>query len=279
MTMAGMLSVGILLGTAGVSAFADGTAAAKEKSYTGTISAVDAKEKTVRVKEFLFHKTFVLGDNCVLALGENKNAPITDLRAGEKVRVSYLNASGVLVADRIDQEKLTFFGEVQSIDAANRTLTAKQGAETKTFNLAGECRILLNGSRHGALADVKPGSRVTVTYEIPGNELVARQIEQRSKVFVGKLEAFDAPNRTLKASRLLDNKKFNLADDCTIIIDGRTDARPDELKVGQKYELSYDNVDGVNVVNRIAVWESPKETSMTQKSSSTTPQSYPGYGY
>ncbi len=272
MTMGRMLLLGTLFSAGAVSALANDTMAPQEKSYAGSITAVNANEKTVRVKQFLFHKTFVLGDNCVLALGEKQNAPFTDLRRGEKVKISYKDASGVLVADRIAQEKLAFLGEVQSVDPANLTLTVKQGAETKTFNVAGECRFMFSGIRHGSLGDLKAGSRVTVTYEIPGDQLVAREIEQNSRVFIGKLESFDLPNGTLKAVSGLESKKFNLADGCTVIIDGRTDARPDELRMGRKYELSYDNVDGINVVNRIASWEAPKATSVSQKTPGTMPQ-------
>ena len=40
----------------------------KDKTWTGTITALNDKDHTVKVEQYLFHKTFVLGDNCVLAI-------------------------------------------------------------------------------------------------------------------------------------------------------------------------------------------------------------------
>src|SRR5690349_13955087 len=69
-----------------------------EKSYTGTITSVDTKENTVRVRGYLFSKSFVLGEGCTLALGEKTKATLSDFRLGQRVDICYKNASGVLVA-------------------------------------------------------------------------------------------------------------------------------------------------------------------------------------
>src|SRR5271170_3463088 len=42
------------------------TTPANEKQYTGMIMSVNDQEHSVTVKDMMFHKTFRLGDNCVI---------------------------------------------------------------------------------------------------------------------------------------------------------------------------------------------------------------------
>ncbi len=102
------------------------------------------------------------------------------------------------------------------------------------------------------LTDIQTGNHVTVTYETPGGTLTARQIAQTSIEFTGILTAIDLGEKTLKAKALFGSKKFNVADDCAIIINGRTGGQLSDLKPNDKLVFSYDEINGVNVVNRIA---------------------------
>jgi len=52
---------------------------------------------------------------------------------------------------------------------------------------------------------------------------------------------------------LFDTKTFNLADNCAIVIDGKTDGQLSDLKPDDKLVFSYDEINGVNVANRIAL--------------------------
>ena len=133
--------------------------------------------------------------------------------------------------------------------------------------MADDLGVVLNGSNRGTLDDVKLGSQVTVVYEIPSNQFVARQIESRRNTFVGALGAVSMPDRTIKAGKgLLGDKKFHLTDNCVIVINGKTDAKLSDLQVGQNYEFDYEVVDGVNVVNRIAPVQTQEKTEVSQQS-------------
>jgi len=249
-----------------VCAYADGTTAVKEKTYSGTITAVDAKEKVVKVQGYLLTKTFELADKCELKLGDKREASLGDFRPGQRVDVVYKDAGGVLVASRITQELLRFSGEVSAIDRAGRTIAIHDLGLTRTFAMPDELGVVLNGSSRGTLDDVKLGSQVTVVYEIPNNQFVARQIEARSAMYVATLNAVDLPNRTIKAGKsLLGDKKFHLTDNCTIVINGKTDGKLSDLRVGQNYELDYEVVGGVNVVTRIAAVDMPAKTEVSQQ--------------
>jgi Cu/Ag efflux protein CusF len=258
-----------LISAFAVFAHADGTTAAKGKTYSGTVIAVDAKEKVIKVQGYLLTKTFVLADKCEMKLGDKQEASsLGDFRPGQRVDVVYKDAGGVLVANRISQELLRFSGEVTAVDRASRTLTIHDLGLTRTFAMADDLGIVLNGSNRGTLDDVKLGSQVTVTYEIPNNQFVARQVESRRSTFVGVLGAVSLPDRTVKAGKgLLGDKKFHLTDNCVIVMNGKTDAKLSDLRVGQNYEMDYEVVDGVNVVNRIAPVDVPPKTEVSQSSS------------
>src|SRR5690349_14814366 len=127
----------------------------KEKSYSGIIDRVDAKEKTVKLKGMLFTRTFNIADNCEFSLGDKKDATLDNLRAGQKVDVQYKDASGVLVANRFTQEELSYSGTVQAIDRNAHTLKLSHSGLHKTFELPGDCRVILRDDRSGSLEDVK----------------------------------------------------------------------------------------------------------------------------
>jgi len=93
----------VLTATAVFRASADqaATAARPEKSCTGTVASVDPKEHVLSVKGWtMMNKSFNVGANCAYHQLDKNNATVNDLRAGEKVTVSYQVVHGVLIADR-----------------------------------------------------------------------------------------------------------------------------------------------------------------------------------
>ncbi len=124
---------------------------------------------------------------------------------------------------------------------------------------------MLRGDKAGTLADLPPGCHVTVLYEKPAGQLTARQIDQTSAMFTGELTAMDLTARTVKAKHELGGaKQFNLADDCAIMVNGKADGHMRDLRPGEKLMFSYNNVNGVNVVTRIAPAESPAPAMTAQ---------------
>jgi hypothetical protein len=260
------IGLAVWFGVSASSARADEQAAMKqkEKTYSGIVTSVDAKEKTVMVEGTLFGKTFNVADNCEFTLGDTKSATLGDLRAGQRVGVNYKDAGGVLVANRFAQEELRYSGTVQAVDRNTHTLKLSRSGLHKTFELPGDCKVILRDDRGGSLEDVKAGHQVTVVYELPGGSPTAREIEQSSATFVGTLDAIDASARTVKAKRFVGDRKFSLADNCKIVVNGITDGKLSDLRLGQKLVVSFEPVDGVNVANRIAQTEEPTKSEMSQ---------------
>jgi hypothetical protein len=244
----------VLTATAVFRASADqaAPAARPERSYTGTVVSVDPKEHTLETKGLVLSKKFNLGDACTYALLDQDSGTAGDLRPGEKVTVSYQDAQGVLIADRVEQQPMKFEGMVTAIDPAKHTLMLHRPTLDKQMQIADDCKIMLRDGKPGTFADIRVGNHVTVTYETPAGTPTAREIAQTSIAFTGTLTAIDLDERTLKARAMFDTKKFNVADHCAIVINGRTDGQLSDLKPDDKLVFSYDEINGVNVANRIA---------------------------
>jgi Cu/Ag efflux protein CusF len=254
-------------GTAGVvSALADQAkvAGTDAKHYTGRVVSVDLKDHTIRVKGLLLSKEFNLGDTCAYTFAGKAGGAAEDLRPGQKVRVEYQDHRGVLVADRVAQEPMRFEGKVKFIDPERSTLTVRHGARSRKFQIAKGCSVKLHDAKTGTLGDVQPGELVTITYETPRGVPTARQIAQTSEEFTGSVVAVDLSDRTVKAKSFLETKRFNLADGCTIMVGGKPAAQMQDLKPGDKITVNYEEVNGVNVADRIAEAGTSSETMTAQ---------------
>lgn len=241
------------------------TAAKPDKTYTGTVISVNPNERVLHVRGLMLSKDFNLGDSCAFVLMDKSSGAMNDLRPGEKITVNYQDAHGVLVADRVEQKPMSYEGTVKSIDPAAHTLTLHLRTENKTFTIPDECKIVLRNDSSGTIADVQLGNHVTVTYETPNNQLVARQIAQTSEKFTGAVTAIDLNEKTLKAKVTFETKKFSVADNCVIVLNGKLDGQLSDLKPNDKLVFNYDEVNGVNVVNRIAAAPAPQmETTSAQ---------------
>jgi hypothetical protein len=252
--------VSVLTMAGALTSSADDTAtnALPHKSYSGTVVSVDAKEHTLGLEGFFTSKTFNLGGNCAYTFVDKGAGAIGDLHPGQRVEVVYQEAHDVLVADRVTQEPMSYEGTVKACEPVQRIITLHGRGRDKTFPIAGDCKVVLRGDKSGSLADIQTGHYVTVTYEIPNNKPTAQKITQTSETFSGSLTAIDLDTKTVKAKSLFDTKKFNLGDNCAIVINGKINGRLADLKPNDKLVFSYDEINGVNVANRIALVGRPQ---------------------
>ena len=257
----------VLTATAAFRASADqsATAALPEKNYSGTVVSINPQEHTLKTKWFVFGKTFNLGAACACTLLDNRVGTVNDLQPGEKVTVRYQNVDGVLVADSVKEQPMRYEGMVKTIDPATHTLTVSVRGMDKTFQIQDGCNVVLHDDKSGTLDDIQTGNHVTVTYETPNGQPTAWQIAQTSIKFTGTLTAIDLGEKTLKASALFGSKKFNVADDCVVVINGKPDGQLSDLKPNDKLVFSYDEINGVNVVNRISPAESQPNSVASTK--------------
>jgi Cu/Ag efflux protein CusF len=222
-----------------------------EKVYKGTIIAVDPPQHTVLVKGLILNKTFNASDMCKVSLEDKPEAALDKLRPGHKVEVYYQNTRGVLVANRIVQHNQVVNGYITAVDPAQRTLTIKGSGGKKHFTVAADCDVLLKDSKVGTLENLKVGHSVNVAFDPADGVWTARKIEQKAETFVGTIQALDAGTRTVRARSFMSERKFNLADGCRIVVEDKTDAGLRDLRIGDRVEFSYEDANGVLVVNRI----------------------------
>lgn len=76
----------------------------KNPTFTGTIRAIDARTRTVTARNLMGEKKFHLANGCKIVVDGRINAGLADLRIGDRMSVSYEDANGVLVANRIGRE-------------------------------------------------------------------------------------------------------------------------------------------------------------------------------
>jgi Cu/Ag efflux protein CusF len=76
----------------------------KNPTFTGTIRAIDARTRTVTARSIMGEKKFHLANGCKIVVNGKTDAGLSDLRIGDRMSVSYEDADGVLVANRIGRE-------------------------------------------------------------------------------------------------------------------------------------------------------------------------------
>lgn len=226
---------------------------APEKTCTGMVLSVNSNEHVLYLKGWLSqHKAFNLGDSCAFFQQGSESLPVNNLQPGQKVTINYQDRHGVLIADHIQDVPMRLEGMVESIDPTNHTVTIHEKVGHTTLHLAEGCPIKVRGGAFGTLADIKTGNFVTVTYFAPGDVKTARQIAQTDLQFTGELTAIDLESHTVKARAVLETKEFHLSDHCAVVINGQPNGKLTDLRPEERLVFSYDAIDGVNVVDRIA---------------------------
>ena len=67
-----------------------------------------------------------------------------------------------------------------------RRPSTSRSAPRRRFAPRVDCKVILAMENHGTLADVRPGDRVTVVYELPDGSRVAFRIRERESVSWGR---------------------------------------------------------------------------------------------
>ena len=225
-------------------------AASPDKIYTGIVNYYDPKGHVLDMQGAIFAKDFSVSPSCPYRFPEHGNGTVKDLRPGEKITIRYQKTNGVLVGDQIEQDLMQYEGTVDDVNGANHTVTVYSRHLDRTFNFASQGQVLLLNDKPGVFTNLQNGFHVLVTFEAPNGTPTAQRIEQTSILFTGSLKEINLTQGTLTTTAGFGGRKFTVAKDCTIRIHGKT-AQLGDLKPDDKLVLTYDNVNGVNVVNRI----------------------------
>jgi hypothetical protein len=70
-------------------------------AFTGTLTAIDLPEKTVKARTAFGTKKFSVGNDCAIVINGKTDGRLADLRLDEEVDINYDEINGVRVASRI----------------------------------------------------------------------------------------------------------------------------------------------------------------------------------
>lgn len=228
-----------------------------DKTWDGTLSSVNLTDRSITGKSGWFSDSFRIGDDCVISTIGKDDASLSDLHPGEAVDINYQSLGGVQVASRITEKARSCSGTIQSVDAKSMKLTMVQELfgtipEHKTLRIASECKVTLNNGDSGSIADLKPGDEITAIYDLHDGKAMAYRVREKTTDVVATLEAIDLPARTVKAEGRFREMPFDLANECRIIPKGSQEGQLKDLELGGKYRFTYEDLNGVNVLYRIA---------------------------
>ncbi|MGC9941851.1 MAG: hypothetical protein ABSE48_08440 [Verrucomicrobiota bacterium] len=250
------LAIGVsMLTLADIPVSASDSNSGSEQTYSGTVKEVNLNEHTFKVEgSMMLSKKFDMGATCTYSFLGNPHGTSEGLHAGQQVKVSYQTADGELAADRVEQQSLTYTGYVKAVDSKARTITVASGgfSMSKQFKFIDGCKVSLRGEKTGTFDDIQVGNYVTLTYETPSGLPTIQRISQSGEQFTGSLTAIDLDEKTLKAKSMFDSKSFHVGAHCVIVTKGKAGGKLSDLKPEDKLVFTFDQIDGVNVVNRIA---------------------------
>lgn len=229
---------------------AKAAATTKAAEFTGTISMVDGEERIVKVDKFLMDKTFNLAEKCTFAIGLDKESSLDQLKPDMEVVVTYQESDGVLVATHIAQRWYTHTGYIKAATPANREIVMERMGMSRKYKVNDNTRLTIHNDS-AKLSELKPGQKVTVTYTKEDDVWLAQKVEDTSETFTGTVEAIDAGANSIKVKSLINTRKFNLGEGCKIVLNGETNGKLKDLRIGQKVTIDYEEVKGVMVAARI----------------------------
>jgi hypothetical protein len=256
---------------------APGNASQTEQTYTGTITAVNTLDKAVSVKAFLVTRTFNTASDCKVSLEDKSDAALTDLRPGQKVGVSYDEVNGVRIARNIVEQDMAYDGHIAAINPTARTITLQRPMGNKDLVISPDCIVMIQGEKSDGLDALKLGDWVHVVYDKPEHQMrTACRIEENGAEFTGRVLAIDGADRSIKVAGLDGEEKFNLGASCPIVINGQLNGSLNDLRLGERVSLTYENHDGVLVADRVTRVTGPEPAQTARVGSLPQPASY-GY--
>jgi hypothetical protein len=256
---------------AGVKASQPSAESNHEQTWTGTLTAVNTQNESLTGGHWWYHETFNVGKHCAISTVDKAHAGLADLRPGEEARIRYREAEGVRVADHVSERPLHYTGTVQAVNAKQRMVTMAEAALYKpfhapmTFRVASDCKVTLPSGKSANLTDLQPGDRIAVIYELPGGSPVAYRIRNKCSTFVGTVAAINLPERTIEAKGNAGARKFDLGDDCQIMLGSKQNGHLKDVAMHQTYEFTYQRVNGINVLDRL----SPVQATKVSETAST----------
>ncbi len=150
--------------------------AQRHYNQTGYIKSATPATHEIVMDRVGMAKKFKVNDSTQITIHKDESI-LGDLKAGQKVTITYTKQGDFLLAHKVVDKSETFSGTVEAIDAGSNTLKVKNLLTTHKFNLGDGCKIVVHGDTYGRLRDLRIGQKVTIDYEEVKGVMVAARIE------------------------------------------------------------------------------------------------------
>lgn len=142
----------------------------------GSIKSVDTKRNEVVLKGTIKDTVYELNNDATVWL-DGARAKLADLSADDKAVVVYEKKGEHLMASSVRglRSAKETSGTVADVLGEKREVTLKGTVKNSTYELIKDGTVWIVG-KTGAIADIRAGDEVLVTYEQRGDRLMARDV-------------------------------------------------------------------------------------------------------
>lgn len=161
--------------------------AEKKPTAAGVVRAVDAGKGTITVTfrklDEDVDRTFDAGKDTEVVL-DGRPGKLGDVKPGSQVKLRLSGDHKAALQVRVEGPVVR--GEVKALEAAKGTLVlgvaTSAGREEKTFELAKDVKVSVDGHKNATLADVKAGAGASLTLSADKANVVAVHVGREKKV-------------------------------------------------------------------------------------------------
>jgi hypothetical protein len=141
-------------------------------------------------------------------------------------------------------QQKSYTGTVMAVHPNQQTLRVRGFLFlNKDFNIGNSCAFALWDKPAGALADLRPGEKVTVSYQAANGVLVADRVKQDLSRQAGTVEAINPTAHTLTVRKDGMDKTFQIADDCNVVLRNNRTGFVPNIQPGDLVTVIYDSPD------------------------------------
>jgi Cu/Ag efflux protein CusF len=148
----------------------------------GTVRSINADKNEVVLKGLLKDTTYGLNKDGNVFL-DGRKGKIADLREGDRAHIIWNKQGEQMMASEVRclRKASETTGTVRSVAADKQEFVLKGVIKDTTYRMEKDGNVLVDG-RAGALADLKEGDNVIVTYETRGSDLMVSEVRITRRV-------------------------------------------------------------------------------------------------
>ncbi|HEY3860338.1 MAG TPA: hypothetical protein VGO59_00500 [Verrucomicrobiae bacterium] len=155
-----------------------------------------------------------------------------------------------------DKDK-SYKGIIKYVNESEHTITVRGSLKglfvlRRTFELGKDCSVTLWDNSSGQVGNLHPGQNVIVSYVNVHGVLAADGVKQQPMRYTGIVKFMDPQSRLLVLRKLGHDKRFALAADCGIVLNGQKKGTMASIEPGDHVEIVYEKPGHEDLARQIA---------------------------